>query len=108
MIVATVLDRLTGVTTPTTVGRLAVGRFDEAAPLLVARARRGRRGARAPKPAGLLELRPRGRGTAPAGTVRARLVGGGRRRGRRTRRDAVDADQTLRLVEQMLHQRIVA
>lgn len=103
---ATVLDRLTGIATPAAVGRLAVGGFDEAAPLLVARGRRaagrgGRRGAaRSPESAGFLKLLPRGRGTVPAC---AGLVGGGRRRGRRALRDAVDADQTFRLIQQMLH-----
>lgn len=102
-----VLDRLTGIATPAAVGRLAVGGFDEAAPLLVARGRRaagrgGRRGAaaRSPESAGFLKLLPRRRGTVPAC---AGLVGGGRRRGRWALRDAVDADQPFRLIQQMLH-----
>lgn len=95
---AAVLDWLTGIATPTVVRRLAVGGFDETAPLLMARAR-GRRGARAPKPTGFLELLPRGRGTAPAGAIRARFVSGGHWRRRRTLRDAIDADQAFRLVE---------
>lgn len=109
---AAVLDRLTGIATPAAVGWLAVGGFDEAAPLLVARGRRaagrgGRRGgARSPESAGFLKLLARGRGTVPA--AGGGLVSGWRRRGRRAGRDAVDADQTFRLVQQMLHQMIIA
>lgn len=100
---AAVFDWLTGVATPTAVRRLAVSGFDEAAPLLMARAR-GRRCARATKPTGFLELLSRGRRTAPAGVIRARFVGGGRWRGRGTLRDTtIDADQALRLIEEMLH-----
>jgi len=104
---AAVLDRLTGIATPAAVGRLAIGGLDEATPLLVARGRRaagrgGRRGgARAPESAGFLKLLPRGRGTVPA--AGAGLVGRGCRRGSRALRNSVDADQSFRLVQQMLH-----
>lgn len=128
MIVAAVagvlLDRVTKVAAPGDVGRLTVGRLDETASLVAggagargavaggagagdAGARGGRRGARS-ESTGLLELL-RSRRTPGGG---AALVDGrirrGRGYGRWARWDAIYADEALRIVQQVPHQRVVA
>lgn len=122
--VAGVLDRVTEVTAPGDVRRLTVGGFDETASLMAggagargavaggagagdAGAGGGRRRARS-ESTGLLELL-RSRRTPGGG---AALVGGrirgGRGEGRRARRDTIDTDEALRVVQQVPHQRVVA
>lgn len=104
---APVLHGLPGVATPAAVRRLPVGRLDETA-ALIARRRRGRRGA-CPRSSGFLEFLGGGRAPgiradrAAARSQRRGPLGRGRARGY-----TLDPDQPLRLVQEMLHQRIVA